>query len=64
LPARLASVFILREIDGLTSEEICEDLNIRPNNLWVMLHRARLHLRHALEQSMRREHRTGQGVFP
>ena len=49
LPARLASVFILREIDGLTSEEICEVLSIKVNNLWVMLHRARLHLRRCLE---------------
>ena len=60
LPARLASVFILREIDGLTGEEICEQLNIKPNNLWVMLHRARLQLRHALEQRLAL-HR--QGVF-
>lgn len=49
LPARIASAFVLREVDGLTSEEICAALSVTPNNLWVMLHRARLHLRHCLE---------------
>jgi RNA polymerase sigma-70 factor (ECF subfamily) len=49
LPARAASAFTLREVDGLSSEEICELLGIKVNNLWVMLHRARLHLRNCLE---------------
>ena len=49
LPSRTASVFTLREVDGLKSEEICELLNISANNLWVILHRARLHLRNCLE---------------
>lgn len=49
LPKRTATAFVLREIDGLTSDEICEMLNITPNNLWVILHRARLELRHEME---------------
>ena len=49
LSQRTASAFTLREVDGLTSEEICEALGITVNNLWVMLHRARLHLRNCLE---------------
>jgi RNA polymerase sigma-70 factor, ECF subfamily len=49
LPLRIASAFTLREVDGLESEEICELLNIKVNNLWVMLHRARTHLRRCLE---------------
>jgi len=49
LPKRTASAFTLRDVDGLTSEEICEMLSIKVNNLWVMLHRARLHLRNCLE---------------
>ena len=49
LPERTASAFTLREVDGLTSEQICDALNITVNNLWVMLHRARLHLRNCLE---------------
>jgi RNA polymerase sigma-70 factor (TIGR02943 family) len=51
LPARTASVFTLREVDGLSSEEVCELLQISVNNLWVILHRARLHLRNCLERN-------------
>lgn len=49
LPERTANAFTLREVEGLTSEEVCEVLTISPNNLWVMLHRARMQLRHCLE---------------
>jgi RNA polymerase sigma-70 factor (TIGR02943 family) len=49
LPSRIANAFTLREVDGLKSEEICEILSVSINNLWVMLHRARLHLRRCLE---------------
>ena len=49
LPQRTANAFTLREVDGLKSEEICEILSISVNNLWVILHRARLHLRNCLE---------------
>jgi len=49
LPQRTASAFTLREVDGLKSDEICDILGITMNNLWVMLHRARLHLRNCLE---------------
>jgi RNA polymerase sigma-70 factor (ECF subfamily) len=51
LPQRTVSAFTMREVDGLKSEEICEILSIRVNNLWVMLHRARLHLRNCLERN-------------
>ena len=51
LPQRTASAFTLREVDGLTSEEICELLSISVSNLWVILHRARLHLRNCLERN-------------
>jgi RNA polymerase sigma-70 factor (ECF subfamily) len=49
LPPRVGSAFTLREMEGLSSEEICEVLGITVNNLWVMLHRARMHLRRCLE---------------
>jgi RNA polymerase sigma-70 factor (ECF subfamily) len=49
LPARIASVFTLREIDELSSDEVCKVLEISPTNLWVMLHRARAQLRHCIE---------------
>lgn len=50
LPPRIASAFSLREIEQLSSEEICKVLEISATNLWVMLHRARAHLRYCLEK--------------
>jgi RNA polymerase sigma-70 factor (ECF subfamily) len=44
-------VFLLREVDQIPSDEICSTLNISPNNLWVMLHRARMALRRCLEMN-------------
>jgi RNA polymerase sigma-70 factor (TIGR02943 family) len=49
LSPQMSTAFTLREIDGLTSSEICEILNITPNNLWVLLHRSRTKLRELLE---------------
>ncbi len=49
LSPQMAVAFTLREIDGLSSQEICEILNVTPNNLWVILHRGRAKLRHFLE---------------
>jgi|KBSSwiStaDraftv2_1062776.scaffolds.fasta_scaffold139117_3 RNA polymerase sigma-70 factor (ECF subfamily) len=49
LPPQMSIAFTLREIDGLTSTEICEILNVTPNNLWVLLHRSRAKLRELLE---------------
>lgn len=49
LPRQIAIAFTLREIDGLTANEICEILQITPDNLWVILHRGRAKLRQLLE---------------
>jgi RNA polymerase sigma-70 factor (ECF subfamily) len=49
LPQRVADVFAMREIDDVPSKEVCALLNISDANLWVMLHRARMALRHCLE---------------
>ena len=50
LPPHLATLFMLRELDGLSSEEICKEMNISTtNNLWVMLSRTRLRLRKCLD---------------
>ncbi len=49
LPQRTAEAFLLREMDGLKGEEICQVLKISPNNYWVMLYRARTQLRSCLE---------------
>src|SRR5436190_6018487 len=49
LPGNISAAFCLREIDEIESKEICQMLNISENNLWVMLHRARMALRRCLE---------------
>lgn len=49
LPERVANCFTLREMDGFDSMEICAILGISPNNFWVMMHRARLHLRRCID---------------
>ena len=48
LPERIANVFMLREMEEVGSKEICALLSISENNLWVMLHRARMALRECL----------------
>ena len=49
LPERMARAFTLREMDGLSTPEICEILNISESNSWVILYRARMALRKCLE---------------
>ena len=51
LPARVAGVFALREMDGLDSSEICEALCLTASNFWVMMHRARMSLRRCMESN-------------
>jgi len=51
LPPNTARVFIMREVMDLTTEEICKELRITANNLWVILYRARMALRLCLEQN-------------
>ncbi|MCC6194685.1 MAG: sigma-70 family RNA polymerase sigma factor [Burkholderiales bacterium] len=50
LPANTARVFLMREVMELESDEICKELRITANNLWVILYRARMTLRECLEQ--------------
>ncbi len=49
LPQRLSTVFSLRELDELPTDEVCEALKITPGNLGVLLYRARMGLRRCLE---------------
>jgi RNA polymerase sigma-70 factor (ECF subfamily) len=51
LPQRLRLVFSLREMDELSTDEVCETLKITPGNLGVLLYRARMGLRRCLEIS-------------
>jgi RNA polymerase sigma-70 factor (ECF subfamily) len=49
LPPRLHQAFTLRELDGLSAEEVRKILKVSPTNGGVMLHRARMRLRGCLE---------------
>ena len=51
LPKRQADAFMMREIDGFSTEEICKVLNISATNSWVILYRARMWLRQCLENN-------------
>jgi RNA polymerase sigma-70 factor (ECF subfamily) len=44
-----SNAFTLREIEGLSTGEICKVLHVTETNLWVILHRARMVLRQCLE---------------
>jgi len=45
------SVFVMKYMEDLSSEEICKVLNISPSNYWVLIHRAKLQLRSCLEKN-------------
>ncbi len=50
LPERLRVLYTLREMDRMETKELLQILNISSeNNLWVMMTRARIHLRQCLE---------------
>jgi len=49
LPDRLSKAFILREMEGYSTKEICNALQVSSTNSWVMLYRARMFLRRCLE---------------
>jgi len=53
LPHQQQAVVTLRDVDGLTSAEVCEILDITEGNQRVLLHRARTRIRAALEQEVR-----------
>jgi DNA-directed RNA polymerase specialized sigma24 family protein len=45
VPASAARVFVLREVMGLDTAEVCRALAISASNCWVMHHRVRMRLR-------------------
>ena len=49
LPANTARVFMMREVMGHDTDDICAELSITPNNCWVLLYRARMSLRMCLQ---------------
>jgi len=50
LPKNTARAFLMREVMGMDTGEICKELAISTSNCWVLLYRARMSLRLCLEQ--------------
>jgi RNA polymerase sigma-70 factor, ECF subfamily len=50
LPGRQQDVIVLRDVEGWSSEDVCEALEISEANQRVLLHRARSRVRAALER--------------
>jgi RNA polymerase sigma-70 factor (ECF subfamily) len=50
LPKNTARVFMMREVMGIETDEICKELAITATNCWVLLYRARMSLRACLEE--------------
>jgi RNA polymerase sigma-70 factor (ECF subfamily) len=57
LPERYAVVFVLRDVEGWPSEDVCALLGLTPANQRVLLHRARARVRAAVEQYLEGEQR-------
>ena len=45
------TVFVMKYMDDFQSEEICKALDLTPSYYWVLIHRAKLHLRSCLEKN-------------
>jgi RNA polymerase sigma-70 factor (ECF subfamily) len=52
LPAAQRAVITLRDVEGLSSEEVCTALDLSDGNQRVLLHRARAKVRAALESQL------------
>jgi len=53
LPEGFRTVFVLRDVEGLSTEETAEQLTLKPETVKTRLHRARRMLRAVLEEQMR-----------
>jgi len=52
LPERQRMVVALRDVEGLSAEEVCAVLEVTPANQRVLLHRGRAHVRQVLEHHL------------
>jgi RNA polymerase sigma-70 factor (ECF subfamily) len=59
LPDRQRVVVELRDVHGLSAEEVCAQLGVSPGNQRILLHRGRARLRTRLEDVYRRTTREG-----
>lgn len=51
LPSKTQRVFVMRDVLGHSTEEICKELKITETNCWVILHRARMGMRQYLNEN-------------
>ena len=51
LNEKQATIFRMKTIDGMDTETICNDFDITPSNLWVIIHRARKAMADCLESN-------------
>ena len=51
LPTKQSQIFIMKTIQGYETEVICNELDITPSNLWVIIHRARTALTACLKEN-------------
>jgi RNA polymerase sigma-70 factor (ECF subfamily) len=49
LPPTQRGAFVLREVEGIESQEVCKVLGVSATNMGVLMYRARIHLRECLE---------------
>jgi RNA polymerase sigma-70 factor (ECF subfamily) len=56
LPAPLRIVLVMRDMEGLSTQEVGESLGIGESAVKMRLHRARLHLRKLLTSEGERAH--------
>jgi len=49
MPQKMSLAYTLRELQGVTTSELCEIFQTKKNNCWVILYRARMLLRRCLE---------------
>ena len=47
----LRSIYMLKEIDGMKTEEICKEFSISQANLWVITHRVRKQMKRCLNKN-------------
>jgi len=48
LPRRSAAAFLMTDVAGFDTRDVCDELDLSPDNLWVVLHRARKAIRGGL----------------
>jgi RNA polymerase sigma-70 factor (TIGR02943 family) len=51
LNEKQATIFKMKTIDGFDTETICNEFDITPSNLWVIIHRARKAMVECLEKN-------------